>query len=238
MLGTRGARDGDSIGAADAARAYPTGHAYRAQAVALRIVAGALILALACNVAGLLVILQLIPGLKLMPLFLAIEPEERTVVRIEPAVRDGTILGQLEHGWVREFVAKAETVLPDTRLMLPVVQPGSGWLARRSTPEVYTAYRTANERYVRDAIAEQVTRIVVLDDPVRLPQQGRVYQVDFTAVETAADGHELARRRLRAVLAIEFRATEASLAEYRGGNLENPLGFTVVSYVRTGRAEG
>ena len=225
------------IGAAEAVAGYSTGHAYRAQAVALRVVTGCLLLSLSANVATGLAVVQLVPSLRLVPLFLSVEPEQRTVVRIEPAIRDGTIPGQLEHGWVREFVLKAESVVPDSRLMLSIVQPASGWLARRSTPEVYGAFRTANERYIRDAIAEQVTRTVALDDPVRLPQPGRVYQVDYTAVETAADGRELSRRRLRAVLSVEYRATEASLSEYRAGNVENPLGFTVTSYARTGRAE-
>lgn len=226
------------ISAADAARTYPTGHAYRAQAIALRIVTAIALLLAAGNVAQALAIAKLVPSLRLVPLFLTTEPEQRTVVRIQPAVRDGTIVEQLEHGWVREYVIKAESVVPDPRVMTPVVQPGSGWIARRSTTEVYAAYRAGNEQYIRQALGERISRTVELDDPVRLPQAGRVYQVDFVAVEATADGREIGRRSLRAVLAVEYRATEASLAEYRGGNLDNPIGFFVTSYNRSGRAEG
>lgn len=226
------------VTAVEAARGYPTGHAYRAQAIALRIMTAALMLSLAANVASALAITQLVPSLRLVPLFLTTEPEQRTVVRIQPAVRNGTVLEELEHGWVRQFVIKAETALPDPHLMQPVVRPGSGWIATRSTNDVYISWRASNEQYIKGAIANHVTRSVVLDDPVRLPQPGRVYQVDFVSVETAADGHELARHRLRALLSVTYRTTEASLAAYRGGNLDNPIGFMVTSYVRTGRNEG
>lgn len=225
------------IGAAIAVKGYPTGHAYRSQAIVTRILAAALLLALSAVVALAIAVSQLVPSLRLVPLFLSIEPEQKTVVRVQPAVQDATIIDQLEHGWVRQYVIKSERVVPDASQMLPIVQPVDGWIARRSSVDVYAGFRSRNERYIRQAIAETVAREVRLDDPIRLPQPGRVYQVDFVSIEKTAEGQEIARHQLRAVLTVEYRATEASLAELRSGSLESPLGFVVVSYARTGRAE-
>lgn len=218
---------------------FDTGHAYRGLAITTRILSCITVFQMVVILVLGLTIWSMQPLVRIEPYFLQVEPESKSVVRVQPMERDATLVDQLEIGWVRDYVRMREEVLPDAPLMTRRARPFDGWVARRSTDAVYAGYRQDNETFMRDAIRERVTRRVVLDDPVRLPAKGRLYQVDYVAIEQDPTNGERSRRLLRATLEVTYRPITVSDQEFHAADNEaNPFGFTVVSYARTLRAAG
>lgn len=216
----------DQIPAEEEFSGRDSGHAYRAVKAALWAFAVAFFVSMMINVGLALVIFRMFPLNKLEPFLLTVHPATEQVVEIESLRKNGEGIQILERAWVRQYVEYRETILPNSATMQ---QRAGTWVSRRSTNTVFERFRRTNLGTVKDAIARQVSRNVVVGAVTRTAPQA--YVVEFSTEDFDRDGNSLRKKvKWRAVVEVLYSAFDVKRRTYEFGKADNPLGFKVIKY--------
>lgn len=199
--------------------------------VACNLVLGAVV----CVLTGILV--MLFPLKEKVPWLLTLHDAKDAVVEVQPVQMRSTAMLRAEEAWVRSYVLARESVVRDPQEMAERVRkPGQGdpggFIARRSSPQVFESFLARQEDFIRQALARGVSREVTLEDPVENPGSG-LWTVTLR-VEERDRGRVLASSRWRVRIRVAFVGYEAQARSFSLQQDERWLaelfGFKVVQY--------
>ncbi|WP_211111982.1 VirB8/TrbF family protein [Azospirillum aestuarii] len=192
-----------------------------------------LCLSMALNITLGQALVRLTPLKEKIPYAITVAPAMDAVVEAAPLRRQTTSFAVTERAWVAQYVRIREGVVADEGLMKVRMRPTDGWVARRSTTEVYEGFRARNQKLVIQALARGAERAVKIES-INLASPG-LYYVDFTVRDTEK-GMELGTQSLRVLLRIgypELVELDGTIVEGEGllpQDSDLAFGFRVIQY--------
>ncbi len=214
-----------------------TGHSQRALVLVARLLAGYSVLVTVAVILLALAVSKLVPLQKPFPYLVTLSPKVDAVVSVEPLSRRAQGWEMAERAWIAEYVRKREGIEPDREVMRLRVQPG-GWVATRSTGEVWNEFRQRNQKLIVRALDRSATRRVTVDGLSQIDPH--LWTVDFT-VRDFEKGQELQTLPLRTLVRVAYRTVEFDAVTFSNGDvpveeIERAFGFVVVQYEPSGRS--
>lgn len=219
---------------------FDTGQDVPVYRTALAVVGGVAAGSMMLNLVLGATIAVLVPNRQVELRLVTFSPAKDAVVEISTLTQRSPAWPKAEEAWVRQYIQVREGVLPDRELMTQRTQPPSpngghpgGWLARRSTKQVYDAWKLRHEAFIRAALERGITRMIEIEDPVERPAGpgSSVYTVTFRTTDTE-QGVSAPSRRWRVTLRVGYAGQVKRQAEelVQSDLVDEIFGFTVLSY--------
>lgn len=209
--------------------AYDLGQEYRVMAWNARLLSMGFSLSLLVNLGLGLVCVGLFPLKELQPFVLALQDSSQQVLHLEPVLKNVKGMDMLMEGLCRQYVLERETIdtLSEKDRWKKVYYLCSdeiwGEFMRMMEP------KDSNSLY-KQHVDKQATRAVHILVSSRIGEG--VYQVEWESL-TCIEGLEVERKRWVSTLEIETRPNQVK----KGNEFDNPIGFTVVGYRISKRAD-